>query len=641
MLQQIRERAQGWIAWAIIALISIPFALWGIQSYLGVGSQPVAAAVNGVEITQRELDLRSQETRMRLRERLGASYRPELFDEQTMRAQVLDRMIQDNLLLQVAHGIGLRASNQELRTAIMTNPAFQKEGRFDNATYERMLELQGMRPPQYEDSLRQRIVGTQLQRAVLASELATPKEVEDAVRLDRQERRVSFVRVPKSEVASDGPLEDAEIQTYYEAHQERFQTPERVKLSYLLLDANSLDSSQSADADALRQRYQEEKARFTEPEKRRARHILITLDPGADAEAEAAAKARVEELRARIEAGEDFAELAKTQSQDPGSAGQGGDLGLFQQGVMDPAFDKAVFALAQGELSAPVRSQFGYHLIRVDEIEPERVKPFEEVREQLAAEVAKSNSEGLFFDWAERLANLTYENPDSLQPAADALGLKVETSDWVTRTGGGTGILANPKVIAAAFSDDVLKEGRNSELIEPERNVLQAVVLRSIEHEEAAVKPLDQVRDEIVGILRGERAAAAAKTAAEAMVERLKAGEALAAVAGERPVTELGLVGRNAPGVPPGVRTLAFTLPTPAAGAASYGIDTLADGDSVVVAVTEVTDGVVDQLNEAQRTQARTELERATGNAYYDALVEDLQTRAKIERKPIAESPSL
>jgi peptidyl-prolyl cis-trans isomerase D len=471
MLQTIRERAQGWIAWAIVILISIPFALWGIQSYLGVGSEPVAATVDGLEITQRQLDMSYQDTRMRLRERLGSAYRPELFDERTMRAQVLERMIQETLVLQVAREMGLRASDQELRTAIMTNPAFQREGRFDNATYERMLDLQGMRAPQYEDSLRQRIVGTQLERAMLASVLATDKEVADAVRLDRQERRVSYVRVPKTEVASDEPVSDAEIESYHAANPERFKTPERVRLSYLVLDANEIDQGQTPDESALRQRYEEEKQRFTKPERRRARHILITLDTGADAEAEAAAQARIEEIRGRIAAGEDFAELARTLSEDPGSAGQGGDLGFFQEGLMDAAFDHAAFALAQGELSAPVRSQFGYHLIEVTEIEEGEVKPFEEVREQLIAEATRSNAEGLFFDWAERLANLAYENPDSLQPAADALGLSVETSDWVTRSGG-EGILANPKVIAAAFSDDVLKEGLNSELIEPEPNVL-------------------------------------------------------------------------------------------------------------------------------------------------------------------------
>jgi len=641
MLQTIRERAQGWIAWAIVIIISIPFALWGIHSYFGGGSEPPVASVNGVEITQRELDQRYQETRMRLRERLGAAYRPDLFDERTMRAQVLDRMIEERLMLGVARDMGLRASDQELRAAIMSNPAFQNGGRFDKAAYEEGLRLQGTRPIQYEQGLRLRIVGTQLQRAMLSSELATDEEVRDSLRLGQQERRVSFVRVRKSEFIAPEPISDADIQAYYDSHQDRFQIPERVKLSYLVLDANSIASAQAPDEEALRRAYEEDKQRFTEPERRRARHILITVEPGAGEDAVAAAKAKIEDIRARIAAGEDFSELAKTLSQDPGSAGKGGDLGFFQKGLMDPAFDMAAFSLAQGELSEPVRTQFGYHLIEVTEIQPARVKPFDEVRDQLAAEAAKSGAEGLFFDWAERLANLTYENPDSLEPAAEALDLKVQASDWITRNGGGEGILANPKVVGAAFSDDVLKEGRNSELIEPEPNLLQAVVVRVVEHEEAATRPLEQVRDEIATTLRDERAAADAKSAAEAMVARLKGGEGLAAVAADRPVTDLGLIRRDAAKVPPAVREVAFRLPHPGAGASSYGSTALADGDAAVVALTEVVDGSVDKLKDAQRRQARVGLERAIGNSYYDSLVADLERRADIERKPLPESPSL
>ncbi len=219
MLQTIRERAQGWIAWVIVILISIPFALWGIQSYLGVGSEPVVATVNGVEITERELDYRFQNTRARLREQLGTSYRPELFDDKKMRSQVLDQMIRDNLLQQTSQELGLRASDQELRSAILGNPAFQKDGGFDNATYERMLELQGMGPIQYEDSLRQRIVGTQLSRAIVATELVLDSELQESIRLGRQQRRVSYVRVPKSGFQSDEPISDEEVTAYYDSNQ--------------------------------------------------------------------------------------------------------------------------------------------------------------------------------------------------------------------------------------------------------------------------------------------------------------------------------------------------------------------------------------------------------------------------------------
>ena len=637
MLQEIRERAQGWIAWGAVILISIPFAFWGIQSYIGGGTEPVVATVNGAEITARSFDRQVEETRMRLRERLGAAYRPELFEEQALRAQVLEGMIQEQLLLQVSHDMGLRASNRELQAAILSNPAFQRDGRFDKATYDRMLELQGTSGPQYEESLRQRIVGTQIQRAVTASELATEVEMAEAIRLDRQQRRLAYIRLAKTGFLDTAPVPEEEVQAWYQAHADRYLTPERVKLSYLVLDAATLDAGQPVDEEALRRLYEDERERFREPEQRRARHILVTLAAGADATAEAEAKARIEAIQVRLAAGEDFATLARELSQDPGSAPQGGDLGLFGQGVMDPAFEQAAFSLETGATSEPVRSQFGYHLIQVTEIQPETLKPFEEVREQLRAEATRGGAEAAFYDMAERLANLVYENPDSLEPAAEALGLQLQSSDWIGREGGAD-LLANPKLIAAAFSPEVLHEGVNSDLIEPEAEALQALVLRVTEHEEAAPKPLDAVREEIIAAIREQKASAAAQAEAKAMTDRLLAGEALTSVAGKHPITETGLVQRDAESVPGEIIDLAFTLPRPAPGAASYSHRPASDGDALVVAVTEVVDGNLAALDQAALTQASRELIQVLGRGYYDSLIKDMANRSKIERKPTQEA---
>ena len=641
MLQTIRERAQGWIAWVIVILISIPFALWGIQSYLGVGSEPVVATVNGAEITERELDYRYQNVRTRLREQLGASYRPELFDDKRMRAQVLDGMVRDRVLLQTSDELGLRASDQEIRTAILTNPAFQKDGVFDNATYARMLELQGMSPPQYEDSLRQRIVGTQLSRAIVATEILLDSELEENVRLDRQKRRVSYVRVPKSAFASDEPISEDDIAAYYESNQSEFQIPERIKVQYLLLESESIAPAEAPSEEQLRQRYEEEMDRFVQAERRQVRHILIGLEAGADEATEEAAKANIAGVRERISAGEEFAALAQELSQDPGSSGQGGDLGLIEQGLMDPAFDKAAFGLEAGQLSEPVRSQFGYHLIEVTVIEPGATKPFEEVKDQLVVELENRGVEGQFFDWAERLANLSYEVPDSLDPAAEALGLELRTSDWIDRSGG-EGLLAHPKVTAAAFSDEVLKEGNNSDLIEPERNQMRAIVLRVLEHEEAAAKPIDEVRGEIVATLSDQRASEAAAAKAVAMVDSLTAGEELTGGLEDYEVAELGLIARDTvPGavdVPPEISRLAFTLAHPAQGKATYGSLSLSSGDGAMVILSEVVDGSLDGMDEAARDQTRKSQTDRLGRGYYEDLLADLETRADIKRDPLGEA---
>ncbi len=634
MLQTIRERAQGWIAWVIVVLISVPFALWGIQSYLGGGAEPVVATVNGVEITERMLDDRYRDFSTRLRDRLGTAYRPELFDAKEIRGQLLDRMIRDSLLLQTADKLGLRASDQELRSFILGDPAFQKDGGFDNATYERMLELQGKVPRQFEDDLRRRIVGTQLLRAITATEIVADRELTEAVRLDRQQRRLSFIRVPKAAFLSEQPISDQEITTHYEANRSRFRIPERIRVRYLVLDAESMVPTEAPDEQELRARYAAEQDRFTRPERRRVRHILIALDTEADGEEENAAKADIAEIRRRIVGGEDFAALAKELSQDSGSAVQGGELGFIERGLMDPAFEQTAFALATGRLSQIVRSRFGYHLIEVTEIDPKVTKPFEVMKDELIADLEQRGNQGLFFELAERLATLSYESPDSLEPAAEVLDLALQTSAWIDRSGG-EGILAHPKVLAAAFSNEVLVEGNNSDLIEPEHNRLQAVVLRVLEHEEAATEPLDAVRDEVVDRLRDRQAADAAASRAAELADALTAGADRSVTAGDYPIEEFGLVARDATQVPAQIRDFAFTLSRPQPGDESYASLSLDDGDGAVVILAEVVDGSVQDMDKAIRDRARGNLAQDISRAYYENWLTDLERRADITRNSL------
>jgi len=326
--------------------------------------------------------------------------------------------------------------------------------------------------------------------------------------------------------------------------------------------------------------------------------------------------------------------VAKAVSKDPGSASQGGSLGENEKGIMDPAFEQSAFALPVGEVSEPVRSRFGYHLIEVESITPAAIKPFAEVQEQLRGEVAKQKAEALFYDLGERLPNLVYEASDSLAPAAKELGLEVQQSDWVGRKGG-EGILGHPKVTAAAFSEEVLTEHRNSDLIEPEKEVLQTVVLRVVDHREASARPLAEVRDEIAAELRKERAKKAAAAEAATGAEKLRGGADWAAVAGDTKVEEGGLIGRTDPKVPAPVRTLAFTLPVPPAGGASVGTATLEDGDAAIVRVAKVEDGKVEPAPKPGAPDPAAMLSQLMGRQAYDAVLKDMLQRAKIERKTV------
>ena len=637
MLQTIRDRAQGWIAWVIVILISIPFALWGIQSYLEVGGEVIVAKVNGVEITERDLQGRVQQARIQLRERLGAAYDAAQMDDRRLRQEVLDDMIRETLLVDVSDRLGFRVSNQELQAHILAEPAFQRDGRFDNVAYEQVLELQGLSPALFEAQLRQRMVGTQMVRGVVGSEVITTAEREAFERLSGQRRELAWLRIPAARFMDDAPMSEEEIQAYYAANAAAFQTPEQVRLEYLVLDVDALSTGSAVSDEEVRRAYESEQARFGQPERRKVRHILLPVPADAD---EAKARGVLEEIQAvrgRILGGEPFDEVAKAVSQDPGSAAQGGDLGEIEQGIMDPAFDQAAFGLAAAEVSEPVRSRFGYHLIEVQEIIPARVKPFDEVQESLRMELARQKAESLFYDLGERLANVVYETPDSLQPAAEELGLTVQQSDWIGRTGG-EGLLRHPKVTAAAFSEEVLGQRRNSDLIEPEKDVLQALVVRVVDHREPSTRLLDEVRDEIVSTLRLERARKAAAEAAEAGAQQLRGGADWAAVAGEDRPEEPGLVGRSDPKLPAPVRTVAFTLPAPVGGAASIGTAVFEDGDAAIVRVNRVEDGTVTGPEGGAVDQERSMLSQLMGRQASEAVLEDMERRAKIERKPLADS---
>jgi peptidyl-prolyl cis-trans isomerase D len=638
MLQTIRDRAQGWIAWAIVALISVPFALWGIQSYLGVGGEPIAATVNGAEIPVRDLDRGVEQARLEMRERLGPAYDPAAFDDKRLRVEVLGSLIRETLLLGEVGRLGLRVSDQDVQIQVLGDPAFQKDGRFDKDAYERLLRYQGLTPRAYEEQLRSRLAASQLARAVTASELVTSRELADYQRLMDQKRELSYVTFPLSGYQSGAPIEESEITAFYEANRERFHSPEQVKVDYLVLDSETLASRVQVKDEELRAAYDADQARFAQPERRNVRHILRKVSEDADEKAAQSVLDEVSKLRGRILAGESFEEIAKASSEDPGSAASGGSLGLIEAGIMVPAFDKAAFAAEPGKVSEPVRTQFGYHLIEVTEIKPSQIKPFEEVRAQIKEELSKQRAEELYYDLGERLAGLTYESPDSLVPAAEALGLTVQHSDWISRAERGEGLLAQPKVIAAAFSDEVRLEGRNSDMVEPERDRLQAVVVHVTDHREASTKPLSEVRDPIVAELKGQMARKAAAAAADALLAKLSKTTDWAAADPALKPESLGLVDRRAANVPAPVLEAAFKLPRPGAGAASVGTTTLDSGDAAVVMVSRVEDGQPAPKVDGKPAAETYILTQIIGRAVSEAMIVDMESRARIENKAVSRS---
>ncbi len=625
MLQNIRDKAQGWIAYGIVILISVPFALWGIQEYLGIGSEPVVAKVNGTEITERALDTQFQRFRQQLREQLGSAYRPEMFDDNRLREEVLNRMISDELIQQVSHDMGLRVNDAEVQAAVVGMQAFQKEGRFDQQTFERAVSLQGLTPAGFMERVRSSLLAQQLSLAVSTSTFVTPFEQAEVERLMNQKREFAYFVVPTSDFMVENAVGDDQINAYYNEHPSEFAIPERVKVRYIHLDAATAGGTLEVTDEQLRDYYEKNQEKFGLPEQRKASHILILAPEDADEATVAEAKSKIEALRERLMQGEDFAEVAKSSSQDPGSAANGGDLGYFGKGVMDPAFEAATFALEPGQISEPVRSSFGFHLIKVEDIRDGEVKPFELAKPEVERAYRKAEGERLYFEMAERLADLSYDDPKSLEPAASSLGLKIQVSDWISRDHA-EGVLASPKVLTAAFSEDVLNGNNNSELIELDNE--SSLVLRVEEHQEASTQPLAEVKDRIVETLRKQNAEQQALAEAEKRKQEIEGGAALQQVAGAYPVTGPESLGRADRSVPVALSGAVFSSPKPAEGGASVGAVPLGNGDVAVFALYAVNEG--ESAQDAGDSLAKS-LGRSLERSLYDQLVADLKSRADIE----------
>ena len=629
MLQSIREKAQGWIAWVIVILISIPFALWGIQEYLGTGSAAVKASVNGRDITDREFESDYRRFRDQLRKQMGAAYRPDLLDDKLLRKEVLASIIRSELVYQQASDLDLRASDEVLRDLIKSNPAFQVEGRFNQQAYERAARMAGLNTDGYEMQMRRLLVSEQLKRAITSSEIVTQAELNETLRLKDQRRKMSYLIVPAKNYLASADIKAEEVDYYYQINKNNFMSPERVKVEYLELDIKSIAQTIKVEEDELRGYYQQNQKQIQASEQRRASHILITVDESADSAAKSQARAQAEAALKRVKSGEDFAKVAQELSQDPGSAKQGGDLGFFGKGVMTEEFEKAAFALKNNAISGLVTTPFGYHIIKLTGIKAAKGKSFEEAKAELTATYQKEEAGRIFYDYAEKLADLTYEDPDSLEPAADAIGLKVAKSDWISRDGG-EGVLSNGRVISAAFSEDVLNEGHNSELLE--LGTEHVLVLRVVEHEESKVRPLEQVRTDIEQVLQKSSASKLASENGKKIVEKLKLGEALDKVATEfkadlKPSVE---VVRDSSELPSEVLQLLFKMPKSDDGAVVYADTALAGGDYAVILLEQVIDGAGDELNDEDRSKLQRALERVSGESSFEHMVANMRGRSEI-----------
>lgn len=629
MLQSFKDRIRGsrWLGYTIVGIISVPFALWGIQAYMGGGGQTAAATVNGEEIPEREVQRLIAQQRQALNERFDGNL-PDAFSDRMLRGRVLDQLITRELLEQIAAEANLQLGEQALAERIRGQSMFQRDGSFDRDLYRQILGQSGLTPSQYEVRVRDGARVEQLRQAILTTSFVLEPEARRLARLAGEERDVVSLRYSRDAAREAVEVEEDAVEAYYEENRDRFQTPEQVRLASVELDIDSLKEQIEVSEEDLRAEYESAGQRYREAAEREAAHILIELPEDADEATEEQALEEIRSLRDQLREGADFAELAKEHSDDSGSARQGGELGLVKRGMMVEPFEEALFSLSgDGTVSDPVRTTYGYHLIKLLDVREREQKPFEEVKEEIRDDLRTRRAEERFYERVDVLQNTAYENPDSLEAVADATGLSVRRSEWISRETG-EGIASNEAIREAAFSTSVLEDRRNSDVIELDRR--RIAVIRVIDHREPQPKPLEDVRAEVRERLESERIERRMREWSESVIERLNEGEPLEDMVGdgvER--VDHGWISRGSDDVSGELVETAFGL-APSEDDGSYADLGLSDGARAVLAVRDVR---YPDVPDGALAQSRERRARVQSEAEFRAWMEALRAEADIERR--------
>ena len=624
MLQQIRDKVTGWVAIVFLGVIAIVFIFWGVQFESSVNV--AAATVNGEEIAAEQVRRAWLDRQAELQQLTRDELPPELIQQEQQR--ILDDFIRRELLVQRAGELGYRVSDRELVEALAEIPALQVDGVFSRDRYAALLRSQGRTEAEFEAEFRRDLEINQLSNALAISAFALPGEVRRRIELEGEVRDVDLVVLPAAQFAAGVSVTAEEVADWYQKHEADYRSEESVALQYVQLNLSDVESGVEVTDEALRGHYDEVAAeRFQSTERRRARHILV--EAGAD---EAAARTRAEALAERARAGEDFSTLAAQSSDDPGSKGQGGDLGWANRESFVGPFADALFAMEKGEIRGPVQTQFGYHIIKLDDVEAAHLRSFDEVRAELESDFRREQAQTEFYERSQELADEAFSSLNELESVAQRLGLELRTVEVFTRQGGGP-FGADRKLIEAAFSDEVLLQRQNSPAITVGED--SAVVLRVTEHRPPVQRPLDAVRGEIEQELRAQRAREAAAQAAQAAAARLAAGEAWTEVAQSLGLQPMGgrSVTRTDEALPPELLRAVFTVAAPSAGQLSSGVATLPGGDAALFVVSGMRPGSVSSPEAAAELAASAQ--RAAGQvalAEFTSYVAALENNAKITR---------
>lgn len=641
MLQGLRDRSQGWITWVIIVVICITFALWGISNYIGGGSHdPVIAKVNGKTITETDYSNAFQRFMREQAAQKGGELPTNPNALAYYKQHVLQQMISNQVLSDAAYKQGYRVGQDQIDAVIQTLPLFQEGGRFSPQRFGQVLSALMFTPESFMEDFRHIMLISQMHSGFADTAFVLPDEVDTAISLINQKRDFQYLIIPASRFEKTVNISDAAVQTYYQAHQQQFMSPEQVSLQYLELSGDSLMAQIKPSAAELQQYYNDNIAMFTTPEQKEIAHIQVNVPADATPAQLTAAQAKVDKIIQALKQGRDFATVAAQESEDKLTAQKGGLLGWIAPGQLGPQYDQGLASLTTvGQVSAPIRTQYGFDLLKLVTLKPSVAQSFAQAQPQITKTLVRQKADSLFASDSDQLANLAYENPTTLEPAAKALNMTIQTTDLFDRNGAKTGFAADPKIFNAAFSDNVLAQDNNSDPIQLNPSTL--VVIRVLKHQAASVLPLAQVQAQIRQKLALQAASKQAQQLGDDLLQQLRAGKNAQQLATQNGLSwqAVSLAARHAPKIDPAITESAFALPAPQTGHPPFSSGVvLEDGGYALVTVSKVVPGTLaDSITKVTREQFQLQGAKAIGQLDYDIYTLDALSHAKIkiENKPI------
>ncbi|WP_394176211.1 SurA N-terminal domain-containing protein [Thalassotalea litorea] len=627
MLERIREGSKGVTAKVILGLVIATFIFAGVGSYTNTVNTSVAT-VNGEEITQQAFQEAYRQQRNRMQSQFGEMFATLEANDAYManlRASVLEQLISEELIDQNAMALNLRVGDAQIKKTILEMPEFQLDGKFDNARFQALIQQAGFYDASsFSKYLSETMVRQQLVQSISTTEFSLPYQQEMMVKLVNQTRDVRYAILSTEGFKDSIDVSEQEIEAYYQENQPRFATPEMVKLEYVELNLDDIAKDVSVTDAQAQEFYENNMSSYSKQERRRAAHILIEFGDDKDA-----AQAKAEDVLAKAQAGDDFSALALEHSADTFSAENGGDLDWQTQGSMDETMDTALFSVTQEQPIADlVETDFGFHIIKMTDIEAEQIKSFDEVKEEILATIKNDQALELFYEQQTVMEQLSFESSDSLDEVATALNREVKTTDWLTRSGN-VEPFNNPDLLATAFSSELMEEGLNSEVFEvmPEQ---QSIVVRVADYQAADTKPLADVTQEITVLLTQQKATEVARTKADEIIEVVKSGNDADAALSEldSEFVEHAALTRMDATVDGAIVQSAFSLPQPQGDALSVSSIEIANGDYAILQVVAVNEGSASE----QDANLAEQQQRMLSQSAYATYIEQLKANAEIVR---------